>query len=266
LVPRVLRLFLGEHAALSGADPGARKLRSPGEGHLGFLGERAEAHVRHEEGDVQRKGLLGAGADHEFRSHRGVVQLGDLPQLGGDQLDVVPLREIGGGHAHGGDGTVPAVGQSGGRQLLDEFVVRFLGGAVEVLVGTLVGIATKRLRIRQLPLVDLVLVDPHGVVLDPTGEPLKSLAVVVLADPGIEAVVPPVEAADEIGAVDVPVRQEGAPVEAPSVQDRHVVAMADDHQIHVADQRAGWLPVGELAPGGDLDALHMSPRECSRGT
>ena len=115
-----------------------------------------------------------------------------------------------------------------------------------------------------LPLQDLVEVDVQGVVFDPRGELVQPLAVVVAADPRVEDVVPAVQPADQVVALDASVGHQRAAVQAPAVEDGVVVAEADDHQVDVADEGAHRLTVGNLAPRRDLDRLHTNlPRSPS---
>jgi len=65
-VPAVGGLLLGEHSAFARADSGAGELGACGERALGLLGERAEAHVAHEEWHFQAKRLRCARPDDEF--------------------------------------------------------------------------------------------------------------------------------------------------------------------------------------------------------
>jgi len=73
-VAGVLGLLVGQHAALARADAGAGPLGAAGQRHLGLLGERAEAHVRHEERRLEPQRLLRVGPDHELRPHLLVVE------------------------------------------------------------------------------------------------------------------------------------------------------------------------------------------------
>ena len=61
-VAGALGLLLGQHAALAGADAGARQLGAAGERGLGLLRQRAEAHVGHEDRDVEPQRLVGVRA------------------------------------------------------------------------------------------------------------------------------------------------------------------------------------------------------------
>ena len=52
-ITAVGRLLAGEHTALAGADARAGQFRAFGKREFGFLGQRAETHVRHEQRNVQ---------------------------------------------------------------------------------------------------------------------------------------------------------------------------------------------------------------------
>ena len=91
------------------------------------------------------------------------------------------------------------------------------------------------LRVVLPPSADLVRVDQNLAVLSPRGELGQDFFVIVFADAGIEAVVPVVDAADQVLAVDMAVGHERAPVQAAAVEDRHVVVVAHDAEIDVAD-------------------------------
>ena len=90
------------------------------------------------------------------------------------------------------------------------------------------------------------------VALDPAGELLQRLGVVVRAHAGVDPVVPAVQAAQQVVAVDVAVGQQRAAVQAPAVEHRVVVAPPDDHQVDALDHGADRRPVGHLAPGRHL--------------
>jgi hypothetical protein len=102
--------------------------------------------------------------------------------------------------------------------------------------------------------VNLGAIDENSVFIriQPGRELVERLVVVVLADAGVQAVVPLVDAADEVLAVDVAVGQEGTAVQAPSVQHRDLVPVADDDEIHLADEGVRGLAVLQLAPARDL--------------
>ena len=197
--------------------------------------------------DRQPQRLLRPRADDQLGGHRRVVEERQPVELGGDELEVVPARQLGGRHAHGAPRAVVAdLGEPLAGQPLDVGVVRLLGGAVGVLVEAEVVVAPVGLGVALGPAADLGLVDVDGVVagVDPGREAGEGLGVVVLADPGVVAVVPAVDAADEVGAVDVAVGQQGAAVEAAAEEDGDLVVVADDDQVDAGDQGVGGLAVG----------------------
>ncbi len=135
-----------------------------------------------------------------------------------------------------------------------------------ILVEPLVGLPIVGLRVFRLPGRDLLLVDPDRAVLDPGIEAVLNLLGVVGADPGLVAVVPTMDAADQILAFDVAVAQKGATVHATAVENRSLlfVGPPDHDQIDVCDQRIGGLQGLELIPVGNLDLFHsISPSEDS---
>ena len=64
--------------------------------------------------------------------------------------------------------------------------------------------------------------------------------------------------ANEIPPVDVPIGEQGPAVQAAPVQDGYVTIVADDDEVHVADQCARGLPLGDLAPHSDFYTIHGS--------
>ena len=120
-VPGVGLLLLGQHAAFAGADPGAGQLGPFGQRDLGLFGECAETHVGHEEGNVEYERFRGVRADRDRRVDRHVVEQWATSELGGDELDVVPLREQLARNAHRRDRSVMAdLREPFGRQLADQ--------------------------------------------------------------------------------------------------------------------------------------------------
>ncbi len=65
---------------------------------------------------------------------------------------------------------------------------------------------------------------------------MEALAVVVGADPGLESVVPAVQATDQVVTFDPTVGHQGAAVQAPAVEHRRVVTGSHDDQVDPADQ------------------------------
>ena len=64
-----------------------------GQRGLRLLGERTKTHIRDEQRDLQDQGLLGVGADHQLRADLDVVEQRLGGELGGQDLDVVPVRK-----------------------------------------------------------------------------------------------------------------------------------------------------------------------------
>ncbi len=145
-------------------------------------------------------------------------------------------------------------------ELADEADVGLVRGAEVVLVEALIGAPVVRLGVLHRPGGDLVGVDPQPVVLDPGHETVQRLVVVVFGDAGAVAVVPVVDSADEVVAVDATVGEQRAAVEAAPVEHRcriHV-GPADDDEVDVADQRVRRRHRLQLAPGRDPHALHRT--------
>jgi hypothetical protein len=103
---------------------------------------------------------------------------------------------------------------------------------------------------------DLGLVDPDGVLLriDLGRETMKSLVVVVLADPGVVPIVPSVNPADEVLALDPAIGEQSTPVVASPEHHRDLVVEADHDQIDTCDERVGRTPISEFTPGRNLHA------------
>ena len=256
-VPAVRFLLFGEHASFAGADAGAGQLGARGERDLGLLRERAEAHVAYEEGDVQTKGLGGSGPDDELRLDRIVVHERACGQLGGQKLDILPAGQIGEGDPHGRHSPmVSNTGEPITSQRLDVPVVRLLRRTMDVLVQTEIVVASVRLRIRLGEGHDLGLVDPDHILvhIDLGRETMKSLVVVVLADPGVVPIVPTVNPADEVRTLDPAVGKQGTPVVASPEHHRDPVVEADHDQIDSCDESVSRTPIFEVAPGRDFHA------------
>ena len=136
--------------------------------------------------------------------------------------------------------------------------MRLLRSAVDILVGPLVAVAVVRLGMIELPGGDLILIDPHLVVFDPAAEPGQLLLILILADAGVEAIVPTVDTADEVCPFNTPIGKERASVVAAAVHHRHLPIVADDHQIDIGHKGVGGLTVGQLTEIGDRDFIHDS--------
>ena len=119
-VAAVVGLLLGQHAALARADARAGQLGALRQRRLGLLGQRAEAHVGHEDRDVEPQRLVGVGPDAHLGADRLVVEQREGGELPGDELQVVPRRQPDARHAHGRHRAVMAgLGQTVLGQLVD---------------------------------------------------------------------------------------------------------------------------------------------------
>ncbi len=112
-----------------------------------------------------------------------------------------------------------------------------------------------------LPGGDLVGVDQHLAGLGPGRKFRQHFVVVVFGDACVDAVVPVVQPADEVVAVDAAVGEQRAAVQAAAVQHGDIVAVADHDQVDIADQRIGGRAVLELGPARDGDLVHETPPE-----
>ena len=90
-------------------------------------------------------------------------------------------------------------------ELANEFYMRLIDSPGVILKIALVTIALIRLRMLPRPGANLVFIDTDLVVLDPGVELWQRFAVVVLADTGIETIVPAVHTADQVITGDVTV-------------------------------------------------------------
>jgi hypothetical protein len=110
------------------------------------------------------------------------------------------------------------------------------GVGVHFRVEAEIGVAPIGLRVTLLPGRDFVGVDHHLAAVNPRREFRQHFLVVVLADAAVEPVVPVVQPADQVVAVDAAVGEQRAAVQATSVEHRHVVAVADHNEVDAADQ------------------------------
>lgn len=128
-------------------------------------------------------------------------------ELGRENLDVVPARELRAGHAHG---VYAAVMAHALEPVFGHFANPRIVGLVRCSVGVGVrargGAAIKGLGVTTLPLAYLVFVHEDAVVLDSVAEFLQDLVVRIGGNPGSEAEVPPVHATDQVLAADLAVR------------------------------------------------------------
>jgi ferredoxin len=105
----------------------------------------------------------------------------------------------------------------------------------------------------------IVLVDQDLAAFDPRLERRQDLGVVVFADAGVDAIVPVMQAADQVFAVDETVREQRAAMQAAPVEHEDRVGAADDHEVHIGDQRIGRRAIGKLRPVGYHDLVHKCP-------
>ncbi len=120
-IARILRLLLGQHAALPRTDAGARPLRAPGQGDLRLLGQGTEAHVRDQQRHPEHQRLLRLRPHHQLGGDRHVLHQGPGRQLRHHELQLVPMGQFTARHAHGHHGPVMAeLRQALSGQLVDE--------------------------------------------------------------------------------------------------------------------------------------------------
>ena len=214
-------------------------------------------------GMSSHSGLSAFGPMHTSVPTVDLVEQRQPGQLRGHELDAVPVRQLLAGHAHGRHRAVVAgLGQAVGGQLVD--VARRTAPRAP---GAGRGSSPGRRRGRTAAGAHQVVAAPRcrrpaAVAVEPARELLERLGVVVGADPGVDPVVPAVQAAQQVVAVDVAVGQQRAPVRAPPVEHRVVVAPPDEHQVDALDHRADGRAVGDLAPRRHLHrASFASPLE-----
>jgi hypothetical protein len=113
-----------------------------------------------------------------------------------------------GRHSHGSNAPVVAhLLEAKLCQMLNVLKMRLFFSSMKVLVESLVRIPIVRLRILSLPGCDLFLIDPNGAVLDPRSKSVLPLGGIVGTDSGFVAIIPFVEPAYEVLALDVSVTQ-----------------------------------------------------------
>ena len=100
-------------------------------------------------------------------------------------------------------------------------IERLSVGAMSVGVKALILVAPIRLRVVDMPLLDLLLVDHAGVSgsVDPGAKLIQLLVVVIRAHPRVQTAVPSMESADQVEALDPAIGQECAPMLAATVED-----------------------------------------------
>jgi hypothetical protein len=138
---------------------------------------------------------------------------------------------------------------------LDVSVVGLLGPAVWVLIESEVPISIERLGILHRPSFHFGFIHKYGVGLfvNPCREFLEDFTVVVLTDPRVHPEIPPVKSTDEVFSIDMAVGQEGAPVEATTVENGDLIVVTDDHEIDARHQGIGWGAILQFVPHGHPD-------------
>ena len=212
-------LLVGEHSPFARADPRSRQLRTHREGDLRLLAQGPEGHVRDKQGQLQDERLPGPRADHGPRLHRCIVKEREAVKLRGEDLDVIPPRQGGSRDAH--RSTVPMVTpllQAMLREVLDLAHLVLLVHRMGVRVLSQILVAIEGLGVRLVPGPDLVRVDAQLPVLHPGAKLLKLLRVVVLADAGVDPVIPEVHPAHKVSARNEAIGEERTAVMAAPVQ------------------------------------------------
>ncbi len=128
-IPGILLLLLRQHAALAGTDAGARHFGTPGQGDFCFLGQGPKTHVGHKQRHAQGQRFARFRANDQLGGHVGVVRQGLAGHLRHHQLQIVPVRQVVAGHAHGrGRPMVAHVAQAFPGQLIDKLNGGFFFG------------------------------------------------------------------------------------------------------------------------------------------
>ena len=94
-------------------------------------------------------------------------------------------------------------------------------------------------------------------VLNPRVEFRQRFAVVVLADAGVEAVVPAVKAADQVVPLDRSVGHQGAAVQAAAVEHGNLVVVADHDEIDSGHQCVGGFSVFQIVDFANGNFVHF---------
>jgi len=93
-------LFLGQHAAFAGADTGAGQLGAGGQRNLRLFGQRPETHVTDQQWDFEPQRLACLRPDHQVGANGHVLEQRLAGQLGGHELDVIPVGKLAARHPH----------------------------------------------------------------------------------------------------------------------------------------------------------------------
>jgi hypothetical protein len=127
--------------------------------------------------------------------------------------------------------------------------------AVRVLIESEIGVPIVRLGILVMPRCDFRFVNQNsvGVMVDRAAELVQNLLIVVFGNPGIQTIVPVVNAANEVVAIHEPVRHERTAVETPSVKNRYLVIKSHHNQVDICDKRIGRLTIFKIAPRSDFE-------------
>jgi hypothetical protein len=208
-------------------------------------------------GMSSRSGRAAAGPDRHRCGDVLVVQPREAVQLRGEDLQVVPLGQLVAGHAHRGDRPV----RPGEAVLCQPVDLRDVGLLRGVLVGVVeqpvVGGGDPALRAHR-PVVDqLVLVQQHLAVDDVAAELVDPFGRVVRRDAGVEPVVPPVHAADQVGAFDPAVGEQRSPVRAAPLEDVDRAAAAHEHEVDAVGLGVRGRVVDERVEAGDGDQARV---------
>jgi len=257
-VPRVGLLLFRQHPSFARTDPCPDPLRTHGQGNLGFLTQGSEAHVRYEERDLQPERPVRSRPDDHLRPHLFLVQERCPAQLSRKYLNARPEGKLRDGYSHGRYlPMVPDLSQSVPGKFLNVCVVRFLGPSVGILIETQVFLSLIGLRVLLEPAHYLFLIHQHRIpfAVDPSSKLVEGLGVVVFAHSRVQAVIPSMHTTNQVMAVHVPIGHEGATVEAPPIENRNLLVMADHHQVHLRHQGINGFPIPELTPHGDLDGM-----------
>ena len=234
--------------------------RAARERGLRLLRQRAERHIGNEERNVEEERLAHVRPDAHVGGHGNAVEQREARELRGHELDVVPGGKLLAGNAHRGDEAVmPDLGEPVLGELVNLHHVRLLDRAVRIGVETLVHVRVERLRMVQLPTDHLVEVDEEAVAVDHRRELRERLGVVVHAHTRRDAVVPTVQAADEVFTVKVAVGEQRASMETPAVQHRVLIVAADDHELDALRNGRGRDSIRYLAPRRDPHQIHDRP-------
>jgi hypothetical protein len=119
-----------------------------------------------------------------------------------DELNVIPLGQLVSRYTHRRRWTVMTrFAQTFAGEFANELHVRFVTAPRMVLVDALVRVSLVRLWMLSRPLLDLILIDKYLAVFDPRGELGQRFARVVLANAGIQTVVPEVHTTDQVVAL-----------------------------------------------------------------